>query len=88
MERQQFVVEIHDASYNTTLFKHCLLEKILHFMHSTYFQLKQKPECHFLNFFVLKILVYDLHSAMQTQIHETLIQTWQYEEAQMEENPL
>lgn len=38
--------------------------------------------------FVLKILVYDLHSAMQTQIHETLIQTWQYEEAQMEENPL
>lgn len=37
--------------------------------------------------FVPKILVYDLHSAMQTQLHETLIQTWQYEEAQMEENP-
>ena len=24
---------------------------------------------------------------MQTQLHETLIQTWQYEDAQMEENP-
>lgn len=38
MDRQQFVVEVHDASYNTTLFKHRLLEKILHFMYSTYFQ--------------------------------------------------
>ena len=52
MERQQFVVEMHDASYNTKLLKHRLLEKILHLMHSTYFQLKQKPECHFLNLYL------------------------------------
>lgn len=87
VDRQRFVVEMHNASYNTTLFKHRLLEKILHFMHSTYFQLKQKPDFPFLNLYLYQRYGIWPTFSNATQLHETLIQTWQYEDAQMEENP-